>query len=323
MTAPLIVIALVILPLAWFAARAVATLARRVQHGGDRSPFLQDLIARAVAAPVFLFGLYLVLQVAGLTQLALSLLGGAGVLGIIFGFAFRDIAENFLASILLSVRRPFQRGDFIDVAGESGAVRSMNTRTTVLESIEGNLIQIPNAVIFKSTIINYTASPARQGTLDVGVGYDASIAEAQTVIADVLRDHGAVMADPEPYVLVDALGASTVNLRGYYWFNGHEYSLLKVRSALLRLVKKALMEREISMPDDAREVIFPDGVPLRKIADEPGDARAAAPSAPDAPPVEPSEDATEAEGELQTEQAASDPRNHRPVDGGGGDLLSG
>ena len=70
-------------------------------------------------------------------------------------------------------------------------------------------------------------------------------------------------------VLVEALGSSTVNLRAYYWVNVRDYSLLKVKSSVLRLVKLALMEAGVSMPDDAREIIFPQGVPLiRNVASD-------------------------------------------------------
>jgi len=260
---PLVVLALVILPLAFYAAIFVARVIDWILHDQIGSPFLRSVIARTAAIPVFLIGLYIVLQVAGLTQLALSILGGAGLAGIIVGFAFRDIAENFLASLLLSIRQPFRRGDYIAVGGQEGTVQSMNTRSTLLMSREGNHIQIPNATVFKNTIINYSAAPARQDFLEIGIGYDVSIATAQEIIRKVLADHAAVLEEPEePLVLVDSLGSSTVNLRAYFWFDGEAFSVFKIRSALLRLVKKALIEGNISMPDDAREVIFPQGVPL-------------------------------------------------------------
>ncbi|NNF90001.1 MAG: mechanosensitive ion channel [Boseongicola sp.] len=259
---PLFVLALIVLPLAWWLSSLAANGLRRWLLGGLDSPFLRSVVARAMALPIFLIGLYVVLQVAGLTQIAFSLIGGAGVLGIIFGFAFRDIAENFLASLLLSIRQPFRSGDLIDVEGQLGSVHSMNTRSTVLISPEGNHIQIPNSTVFKSIITNFTAAPEGRDSVTVGVGYDAAINDAQEIIANVLSRHEAILNDPPPMVLVEALGASTVNLRAYYWVNVRDYSLLKVKSSVLRLMKKALMDAGVSMPDDAREIIFPDGVPL-------------------------------------------------------------
>ena len=220
------------------------------------------MIARAIAIPILLLGVYLVLQVAGLTGLAVSLLGGAGVIGIVIGFAFRDIAENFLASLLLSIRRPFSQGDVIGVADFEGVVQTMNTRSTILLTLEGNHVQIPNATVFKSTIVNYTAGPARRVTAEVGIGYDTSIGDTQNLIVDVLRDHDAILNEPPPVVLVDALGSATVNLKAHFWIDGRTLSPQKVRSSALRLIKRALVDHGVPMPDEAREVIFPQGLPV-------------------------------------------------------------
>ena len=108
------------------------------------------------------------LRVAGLTQLALTVLGGTGLIGIIIGFAFRDIAENFLASLLLSMRNPFNGGDLIEVAGYTGIVQNLNTRSTVLLTLDGNHVQIPNATVYKSTIKNYSSIPSRRAEFLVG-----------------------------------------------------------------------------------------------------------------------------------------------------------
>lgn len=300
---PLLLLAVLVLPLAWYGARLVSRLAQWLLKKRVTSPFLRQVIARAIAFPVFLLGLYIVLQVAGLTQLALSLVGGAGVIGIVIGFAFRDIAENFLSSLILSVRRPFQRGDFIEVAGLSGTVKSMTTRSTLLTSVEGNQIHIPNSTVFKNVIENFTSMPDRRGDFMVGIGYDAAISEAQEVILDCLQNHEAVLAEPEPMVLVDALGAATVNIKTYFWFDGHVISPIKLKSALLRAVKTALTNQGISMPDEAREVIFPEGVRVLD-ASEPAQAPPETPARLAPPVQEPA--VTSGEGDLLTDT---------PVDG--------
>ncbi|MCY4181000.1 MAG: mechanosensitive ion channel family protein, partial [Litoreibacter sp.] len=301
---PLIILAIVILPLAWWLSSKVAHLLRRWLLGGMDSPLLRDIVSRLLALPIFLIGLYIVLQVAGLTRIAFSLLGGAGVLGIVVGFAFRDIAENFLASLLLSIRRPFRAGDFIEVTGQLGSVQSMNTRSTVLLSVEGNHIQIPNATIFKNTIINYSASPIRRETIDVGIGYDASVARVQEIVMDMLEAHEAVTDEPHPMILVDSLGASTVNMKAYFWIDARNFSVLKVKSAILRQVKRVLTEEGISMPDDAREVIFPQGVPIVQLggaAEAKAKALAASDIAESVPEVE-EPDVSDAETDLANEQ---------------------
>lgn len=315
--APSILAAVLILPLALLLSRLVGRLARWMLRGRVRSPFLGDVLARLIALPVFLIGVYVVLQVAGLTQLALSLIGGAGIVGIVIGFAFRDIAENFLASLLLSIRQPFHRNDVVRVGEHLGVVHSMNTRSTVLVSPEGNHIQIPNAQVFKTTIENYTTSASRRETFTVGVGYDVPISEVQDIILEVLRGHEAVVQDPEPMVLADSLGAATVNVMVYFWFDGARVSPIKLRSALIRRVKQALTEAGVSMPDEAREVIFPQGIPIHQ-ADGPPTA---APAPPRPAPAARETDVSEAEGDLQTDLVDLDAQMAAEVEGSGEENL--
>lgn len=108
--APLAIVSLLILLLAWIASRGVAAFARRSLRRRIASPLLLHLVARSLSIAVILIGLYLVLQVAGLTRLAITVLGGTGLVGIVLGLAFREIAANSLASILLSIRNPFRAG---------------------------------------------------------------------------------------------------------------------------------------------------------------------------------------------------------------------
>jgi small conductance mechanosensitive channel len=259
---PLALLSLALLWLSWWVARAVfrgmqSLLGRRLT-----SNLLRDVLSRAVSVVAFVLGAYAVLQVAGLTGLAVTLVGGTGLLGLAIGFAFRDIAENFLASILISIQRPFAMGDFIEINGHRGFVQRVNTRATLIMTRDGNHVQIPNAIIYKNEIINYTANPRTRQEFLVGIGYDDSIPEAQSVVLAVLRDHPAVLQEPEPLVLVEELSASTVNLRVSFWIDIETFDPLKVRSAVIRKTKSALDQAGISMPDEAREVVFPGGVPI-------------------------------------------------------------
>ena len=266
---PLIGLGLLLLIGTWYASKWATWIASRLFQQRVQSHLLRDVAARAVAVPVFLLGLYLVLRVSGLTRLAMTVLGGTGLLGLVIGFAFRDIAENFLASILISMQHPFASGDLIEVAGHKGYVQSVNTRATLLMTLEGNHVQIPNATIYKETITNYTANPNARFDFVVGIGYDDSLSTAQSVALEVLREHPAIVDDPEPLVLVESLGAATVNLRIYFWVDIAKYSQFKVRSAIIRLIKRAFDQAGISMPDEAREVVFPAGVPVQMVTEVP------------------------------------------------------
>lgn len=259
---PLIVLSICIIAIAWLLAKLVALLARHFLSRRVTSPLLLTVMARAFSVPVFLVGVYFILQVAGLTRLALTVLGGTGLIGIIIGFAFRDIAENFLASLLLSIRNPFRSGDLVEVAGHAGIVQNLNTRTTILLTLNGSHVQIPNAIVYKNTIENFSSNPTRRATFTIGIGYESSAAQAQKLVSQVLHEHPAVLDAPEPLVLVEELGAATVNIRITYWFDSATHAPEKITSALLRQTKNILNEGGIVLPDPAREVVFPRSVPV-------------------------------------------------------------
>jgi len=293
---PLMVVAVVVGALSWIFARLTIRLLRHGLQDRSLSHLLREVLARAGGMLVLLTGLYLVLRIAGLTQLALTVVGGTGLIGLVVGIAFRDITENFLASLFLSLQQPFREGDLVEVASVTGYVQRLTSRTTVLMTLDGNQVQVPNSTVFKSTIRNFTSNPNRRDDFLVGIGYDDSIPFAQEVALKVLAEHPAVLAEPEPMVLVENLGPSTVNLRVYFWLDGGRLSWLKVKSSVIRLVKRAFQDAGISMPDEAREVTFPDGVPVRMLERE-GTAQPAAAK----PAAEPETVATEAETGLQSE----------------------
>ncbi len=263
--APLFLVGLAVLAITVLISRGASRLASHFLLRGSKSDILRGVIQKTVFVLTILLGIYLFLRISGLTRIAVSVVGGTGVAGLVLGIAFRDIAENFLASILISIQRPFRLGDTIDVDGNLGVVQKVTTRGTVLMDFEGNFIQLANATVYKNTIRNYTANPNIRIDYAVGIGYDAAITEAQRIARNVLETHAAVLNDPEPLVLVEALGASTINLRVYFWVNGREHSKLKVKSAIMRLTVRALEAGGVSLPDEAREVVFPQPVPVQML----------------------------------------------------------
>lgn len=296
---PFLLFGLLVLALSLFAGIVTTRIAKIQLANKVQGRLLRTVIARSLGVFVFLLGAYIILRVSGLTQLALSVVGGTGLVGLAVGIAFRDITENFLASIFLSMQRPFKTTDLVEIAGVTGFVQQLNIRTTILMTLDGNIVQIPNATVYKSTLRNFSTNPNRREDIIVGIGYDTPITKAQEIARQVLINHPAVLSDPEPSVLADSMGTATINLRVYFWLDGDQHSWLKVRSAVIRLVKIAFQENGISMPDEAREIVFPNGIPvtmLHDASDHPADT-----SKPYVPPKDGETASTDAEAGLYSE----------------------
>ncbi|MDY6928975.1 MAG: mechanosensitive ion channel family protein [Pseudomonadota bacterium] len=262
---PAIALGLLVLMLTlWLAGRVSQALIRPVRYLSS-SPLLRSVSQRAVSLILILLALYIFLKLSGLTEFAVAIMSGTGVLGLILGFAFRDIAENMIASLLLTVQRPFRIDDVVQINSYTGVVQKVTTRATTLVDFDGNHIQIPNAVIYKGTIKNLTANPKMRGQFTLGIGYDADCQQAQRLALQLIGEHPNVLKEPEPLVLVDELGSATVNLKVYFWINVESTSVIKMASVLMRDLVELFTARGISMPDDAREVIFPQGVPVTMV----------------------------------------------------------
>jgi len=253
---PSILLGVLIFAMFFWLSRPIGNFLTKPLAKSTTSKLIQMVISRTMSMLVILIGLYILLRLVGLTQFAVALLSGTGVLGLIIGFAFKDIAENFLSSLLLSVQRPFKIGDIIEVEGYLGVVNKMTSRATTLVDFNGDHVQLPNATIYKNVIRNLTANPLMRSTIDIGVGYDADFDHAQSLATNIMLAHPAVLDDPAPQVLVDSLGASTCNLRLYFWVNSEINSQFKVSSVLMKRVVETFLAEDIAMPDDARERII-------------------------------------------------------------------
>lgn len=158
---PAFIFSAAILLVSWALARIVYKFMPRLFHDRENPALLHEVAARAVSFLVFMSGVYFIAEMADLTTMAFTVISGTGILGVIVGIAFRDITENFLASILLSLHAPFRAGDQIDVVAPvsgytvTGRVQKLTVRVTILKLADGSLLQIPNATIYKSNIRRY------------------------------------------------------------------------------------------------------------------------------------------------------------------------
>ena len=187
-------------------------------------------VYRAVARIVFvLLGVVLALDLLNATALIGAVLGAAGVVGLALGFAVRDTVENFIASLLLSLRQPFRPNDIVEVQGDVGMVARLTSRATILISPEGNHIRIPNATVFKGRIVNFTRHPERRFDFDLGVDADADLAGALSVATAALSQLVFVLDDPEVSAWVSEVGDSNVVLTFTGWVDQTQTDFLKAR----------------------------------------------------------------------------------------------
>lgn len=220
-----------------------------LQRRAASQPFLAELLRQSIRIGAVLVGTLVALDLLNATALLGALLGTAGILGIAFGFAFRDVAENYIAGALLSIRQPFLPNDHVVIDGHEGRVASLNSRATILLTPEGNHLRLPNAQVFKGVILNYTRNPTRRFSFTLGVGNDEDLTAVRDLGLDTLTGMPGVLDDPAPAVLIKEAGDSSMMLGFSAWIDQRETGFVKVRSEAIRLVKSAFDQAGIVMPD--------------------------------------------------------------------------
>jgi small conductance mechanosensitive channel len=210
--------------------------------------FLRDMVRHLARIAMIALGLLIALELLDATALVGAALGAAGVVGIAVGFAFRDIIENYLAGLLLSMRHPFEPNDFVSIDGNEGKVVRLTSRASVLLTLAGNHVRIPNAKVFKAVLVNYTRNPLRRFDFVVGIGVNEDLATAQQLGAGALTAMDAIMDEPPPLALIEQLGESSVSIHFYAWVDQRRTDFFKAQSEAIRIVKSTFDKAGIDMP---------------------------------------------------------------------------
>ena len=231
----------------WLMIRA---LARRL----DRA--LATLIARVTAYAILIVGFIYAIEPLGVR--IGPILGALGIAGIAVAFALKDILENFVAGILLQLQRPFTYGDQVQIDAIEGSVIGVDSRFVTIRTPEGETVFIPSATVIKADINNYTQLGRRRTTVPVGVAYGTDLRRATSVLGEAVRSAEGVLGSPEPEVLVEAFGESSIDFVIRFWHEPTIADFWNVRSAVAHEIDVALKAADITIPFPQRSVWWMD-----------------------------------------------------------------
>lgn len=235
-------------------------IARRKRPWDRIAPnaFIADIFRAMIRVASVVAALVVALDILGATALLSTILGAAGIIGLAIGFAVRDTVENFIASVLLSIRQPFAPNDAIEINGDEGKVIRLTSRATILLSFDGNHIRIPNSTVFKSRILNYSRNPERRFEFTLGVAYGTDLAEATALAQRTLEDLPFVLTTPSVSIWTMELGGSDIGLMLTAWIDQRETGLLAARSEAIRQVLIAFESAGIEMPEPTYRLLTSD-----------------------------------------------------------------
>ena len=231
--------------------------------------FIADIYRQILRLAFMVGALVVALDIMGATALLSTILGAAGIIGLAIGFAVKDTVENFIASIMLSIRQPFRPNDTIEIGGDTGKVIRLTSRATILLSFDGNHIRIPNATVFKSRIVNFSRNDERRFKFSLGLAPDTDFVDAQRIALEKLQELPFVLETPAPAVWIDEIGDSTISITCTGWIEQHKSSLVAARGESIRLVKLALEKADVQMPEPTYRVLSPSLAKLASAEENP------------------------------------------------------
>jgi small conductance mechanosensitive channel len=232
--------------------------------------FSRNLLRQAVRAGIVLLGVVLALDLLAATALVGAVLGAAGLLGIAVGFAFRDIVENYLAGVLLSLRQPFSPNDHLELAGFEGRVVRLTGRETILMTLDGNHVRIPNATVYKEVTTNFSRNPRRRFLVTVSVAPWEDLSNALSLARSAVAGVTGVLPEPRVSGRIHQLGDSAIDLRVFGWVDQTVADFGKVRSEALRAVKETFESEGVATPPPEYGIRILDDGEKPGRTDEPG-----------------------------------------------------
>ena len=220
-------------------------------------PLLARFLGRLVKIVGIILAVIIFLRTVGLSDIATGLFAGASFSAVLIGFAFKDIAENFLAGIILAFNRPFRLGDTVELDGSIGSVVTLNMRTTHIKSFDGKDVYIPNANVVKNPVINYTIDGFLRHEFVVGLDYGSNEDEAMQIIYHALDQIEGVLTDAKkPNVFISDLNTSTLDLTVQYWVDtfDNKQSAAKIKTQAISKSLSALEDAGFYLPGDVIEI---------------------------------------------------------------------
>jgi small conductance mechanosensitive channel len=273
---PNLAVAVAVLVGFWLLAKLAKNLLHRILRRVSHSEQVNRVLGQAVFLALVAAGLFIALGILGLQKTVASLLAGAGIIGLALGFAFQDIAANFMAGIYLSIEHPFRAGHLIASKDIQGVVKRVHLRWTEIRTPQGQTVLVPNKQIFENPITNFSATGQRRVDLKAGVSYGDDLAKVRRVAVKALEQVPSRKPDTEVELFFEELGESSINLVARFWidFTSKQSDYLRARSEAIERLKKAFDDDGITLPFPTRTLDFAvkGGESLGQVLEEVGSA---------------------------------------------------
>jgi small conductance mechanosensitive channel len=254
---PNIMLAILLIVAFYVVAKIVKGLTIRGFKKARLTYTLSRLIANTIYFAVIVLGFFLALGALNLEKTVISLLAGLCIVGIALGFAFQDLATNYISGFLIAFQKPFKRGDQLETNGYFGEVKNITLRTTQIRTLDGLSVTIPNKMVLENPLTNYTETDERRIRLDVGVSYADDLEKVKKVTEEAVKGIPELDEKRPVEVFFKEFGDSSINLFVRFWITkSRQVEFRKATSEAVMRIKKAYDKAGITIPWPIRTLDF-------------------------------------------------------------------
>ncbi len=237
----------------WFAVSGITRLFRfYILSRTGAELRVQEVVAVLTQYILTFLGLIVLLQIWGLDVRSLAIL--ASVLGVGIGFGVQNITNNLISGLIITLERPIQLGDFVNVGQLMGTVERIGARSTQIRTLDQVTIIVPNSRFLETEVINWShGDPVSRLRLPVGVAYGSNVEQVQAALLEAARSHPEVLVRPQPQVWFQGFGDSAINFDLLVW-TGEPKTQARVKSDLYYRIEASLRRYGIEVPFPQRDI---------------------------------------------------------------------
>ncbi|MBI4851706.1 MAG: mechanosensitive ion channel [Acidobacteria bacterium] len=236
--------ALFVIVFTWLTARFVRSTIRRAMEKTSADQNIQSLVVRIGGVFTWLIGLTVMISV--LRVDAAGIFAALGLTGAALGFAIRDIIANFISGIVLLSSRPFKIGDSVTIETYDGVVEDLAIRATILRTVDGKEVTIPNAKVFGSVVTKHSPQSSRRIVIPLSISYDSSFEQVKDLILSTITSIETVASDPAIVVNITNFSANFINLEVWFWV-APEASMMATGNQVKLAIKQAFEHEGIKL----------------------------------------------------------------------------
>lgn len=266
---PAICAALILLFVVWIVTRIGGRIITQIGKRMHLRTNLIEVLTLLFSTTIWLFGGLIALTLVFPTITPGKALTTLGLGSVAIGFAFKDTFENFLAGILILLREPFEINDYIECEDVEGQIEKITIRDTHIRQTDGQLVVVPNNLLFQNPVTVRTSRDLRRITVICGVGYGENVDESREVIEKAVRAVDSVRDDvKDVQIFAQAFGSSSIDFEVTWWTGSLPIDVRKSKDQVIASIKAALDDAGVEIPFPYRTLTVSEPIPVKAITDD-------------------------------------------------------